>query len=280
MTVYLDPNPTKDEELEITRQAAALLCNFGVRVLIADRYSDQPIRGAVYLPAVSGIQQADAVVTVGGDGTLLRAASKCVDAGKPLLGINLGRTGFLATCEVQQMENKLWRLARGDYQLEQRSLLKATCDSASWRTMAVNDIVLYGKSRQHPMDYIVTCDGVFVCRFRSDGVILATPTGSTAYSLSAGGPVLDVTAPVFVLNAICPHGIHIAPLVFSGKRRICITSAEENRDEVLVSADSLSSCILAPGNTVEVQIAERALPFIAFDSAEQFRAIENKLARR
>lgn len=279
MTVFLDPNPTKDDELEITHRAAALLHSFGVQVLMDSEYENDKDTDIGFLPMSEGIARSDAVVTIGGDGTLLRAAAKCLEADKPVLGINLGRMGFLATCEVQQMENKLWRLTRGDYKLEYRSLLQVS-SKKGWSELAVNDVVLYSKSRLHPMDYTVMCDGVFVCRFRSDGVILATPTGSTAYSLSAGGPILDVTAPVFVLNAICPHGIHIAPLVFSGKRRLTITSVALNRDEVLASADSRVSRLLTPGDTIAVQIAEKTLPFIAFDDAEQFRAIETKLTRR
>lgn len=280
MTVYLDPNPTKDDELAVTCRAARLLHSYGVTVVVSAEYKETDGLEAEFLPAEQAISRADAVVTVGGDGTLLRAAARCLNEGKPVLGINLGRIGFLATCEVQQMENKLWRLARGNYQLEHRSLLEANHSGGNWRAIAVNDVVLYSKSRLHPMDYTVTCDGAFVCRFRSDGVILATPTGSTAYSLSAGGPILDVTAPVFVLNAICPHGIHIAPLVFSGKRRLTITSVEGNRDEVLASSDSLTSCLLSPGDSVTVQVSQQTLPFISFDDAEQFRAIETKLTRR
>ena len=102
--------------------------------------------------------------------------------------------------------------------------------SGGWQAFALNDVVLYSRSRLHPMDYAVYCDGICVGKFRSDGVILATPTGSTAYSLSAGGPILDVTASVFVLTAICPHGGQAAPLVFSDKRRMTIVSSAANRD--------------------------------------------------
>lgn len=279
MTVFLYPNKTKDTDLSVTCSAVRLLRDFGVRVLLDPRYSEQIGPDADYLPAAQGISDADVVITVGGDGTLLRAANECLQDKKPVLGINLGRTGFLATCEVPQMPEKLKRLVKGEYRLEQRTLLQAE-SSIGWQATALNDVVLYSHSRQHPMDYAVYCDGIFVGGFRSDGVIVATPTGSTAYSLSAGGPILDVTAPVFVMTAICPHGGQTAPLVFSGERHLKILSAPGNRDTVVASTDSQSSCTLAAGDSVEIFTAAQSLSYIVFDEAEQFRAIENKLTRR
>ena len=279
MRVFLDPNPTKDTDLSVTRSALRLLRGLGVAVTMSPEHAALIGPEAQSAPRAEGIAAADVVVTVGGDGTLLRAAEACVTGGKPVLGINLGRTGFLATCEVPQISAKLRRLVRGDYHLEQRTLLQVV-KGESWRALALNDVVLYGRSRLHPMDYAVYCDGIFAGGFRSDGVIVATPTGSTAYSLSAGGPILDVAAPVFVMNAVCPHGGQTAPLVFSAARRLKIVSAPANRDDVLASADSRVSCTVAPGEAVSIRAAEQKLSYIVFDEAEQFRAIETKLTRR
>lgn len=281
MTVLLYPNPLKDTDLSVTRRAAALLSNYGVSVLLPDDLGPDAIfPQAQCLPMEQALALADQVITIGGDGTLLRAAAQCLEAGKPLLGINLGRMGFLATCEMDEMPSKLRRLVDGDYHLETRSLLKVEKNGGVWMASALNDVVLFGKSRLHPMDYTVYCDGVFVCRYRSDGIIAATPTGSTAYSLSAGGPILDASTSVFVLNAICPHSPRQIPLVFSASRRLTVVAEASNRDYVLVSADSRVSCELAPGDKVEISVAETPLQLAAFDQAEQFRAIETKLMRR
>lgn len=281
MTVLLYPNPMKDTDLSVTRRAAALLHGYGVQVVLPDDLGpDAVCREARSLPLEQALAEADQVVTIGGDGTLLRAAAQCLDADKPLLGINLGRMGFLATCELDEMPLKLKRLATGDYHLEPRSLLQVEKSDGSWSVPALNDVVLYGRSRMHPMDYAVYCDDVFVCRYRSDGIIAASPTGSTAYSLSAGGPILDAAASVFVLNAICPHSPRQIPLVFSAVRRVTVLSEAANRDKVIVSADSRTSCELAPGEKVDIFVAKKPLHLAAFDRAEQFRAIETKLMRR
>ena len=154
MTVFLFPNKTKDTDLSVTCSAVRLLRDFGAHILMEPEYSEWIGPDAAYLPVGEGIAAADVVITVGGDGTLLRAANECLRDGKPVLGINLGRTGFLATCEVPQMAAKLKRLTAGEYRLEQRSLLRAESNTG-WQATALNDVVLYSRSRQHP--WIMPC---------------------------------------------------------------------------------------------------------------------------
>ena len=281
MSVLLYPNPTKDAGLTVTRQAAALLRRAGVP-LLALQGEAQALSGlnVTFLPQAEAFRTADLILTVGGDGTLLRAAPNCVQAGKPVLGVNLGRTGFLATCEVEEMPDKLHRLAAGEYTLVERGLLVASAVDADWQTEAINDIVIFGNTRMHPMDYSVYCDGSFVSSYRSDGLILATPTGSTAYSFSAGGPVLDGAADVMVLTPVCAHNVHTAPLVFAAKRTLEIVADAENRETCYASADSGPQHILQPGQRMRVTAAPRKLQLITFQDSEQFCAIENKLMRR
>lgn len=281
MAVLLIPNRTKDIDLAVTRRAAALLRELKVSVLMPAEFTadlrEPEIR---FLPQAKAMTAADQVVTIGGDGTLLRAGAACAARDKPVLGVNLGRTGFLATCEVKEMADKLGRLSRGEFTLSSRGLLAAQAEGRSWRATAMNDVVLFGRTRLHPMDYKVFCDGAFVSRYRSDGLIVATPTGSTAYSFSAGGPVLDAEAPVMVLTPVCAHSIHAAPLVFAARRRLTIVAEQDNRDEVYVCADSSAQCPLAPGESLQITAADHCLKLITFDDAEQFCAIENKLMRR
>ena len=149
-----------------------------------------------------------------------------------------------------------------------------------WAADAINDIVLFGNTRLHPMDYKVYCDGAFVGGYRSDGMILATPTGSTAYSFSAGGPILDAAADVMVLTPVCAHNAHVAPLVFAASRKLEIIADAENRDGSFACADSSNQCSLLPGESLLVTGGGQHLQLITFDDAEQFHAIENKLMRR
>ena len=280
MSVLLIPNPLKDTGFAVTKQIAGLLRGLGQNVLMCECSDTLVLPGVVRLPEPEAYRTADQVITIGGDGTLLRAGIRCIGAEKPVLGVNLGRTGFLATCEVEELSDKLRLLAEKKYQISRRGLLDACVAEKNWRGTAVNDVVLFGCSRMHPMDYTVYCDGAFVSRYRSDGLIVATPTGSTAYSFSAGGPVLDAEAGVMVLTPVCAHSLHAVPLVFSASRKLTIVAERDNRDEVYASADSGPQCILQPGEELRVTGAEKTLPLITFDAAEQFCAIETKLMRR
>ena len=266
MSVLLIPNPTKDTGLAVTRQAAAVLAGLGVPVLMpqpfANEFGSAGLTGVHFLPEADAYRAADQVVTIGGDGTLLRAGLSCMKHGKPVLGVNLGRTGFLATCEVGELTAKLKRLAAGEFTLASRRLLHAEAPAHGWQADAINDLVVFGQTRLHPMDYKVYCDGALVGSYRSDGMILATPTGSTAYSFSAGGPTLD------------------APLVFAADRHLKIIADAENRDGSFACADSSAQCDLLPGESLLVTGCGQRLRLIAFDDAEQFHAIENKLMRR
>lgn len=281
MEVFLYPNTWKDAELTVTRRAAAILHDAGAGVL-APVGCEGALQGlaARFMPDAQAFAAADIVLTVGGDGTLLRAAPCCVAAGKPVLGVNLGRTGFLATCEVHELPEKLARLAAGAYSCTARGLLCAKAPAHGWQQIALNDVSVFGTSRLHPMDFSVYCDGVRVNRFRGDGLIVATPTGSTAYSFSAGGPILDAEAEAFVLTPVCAHGVRAAPFVFSAARQLQIQAEKDNRTDVIASADSQPPCILPPGACISISTAPQRLQLISFASGEQFRAVETKLLRR
>lgn len=134
MSVLLIPNPTKDAGLAVTRQAAAVLAGLGVQVLMPQTFAGEGrLAGVQFLPEADAYRAADQVVTIGGDGTLLRAGLSCMRHGKPVLGVNLGRMGFLATCEVAELPTKLQRLAAEDFTLVNRGLLHAEVPAHDWR---------------------------------------------------------------------------------------------------------------------------------------------------
>ena len=280
MTIYLYPNPKKDPDLQITARAARFLLDCGAEVIMDPGYCGLlGFNGIRLSPPEEGIPLSQAVITIGGDGTLLRAAKKCLTSDTPILGVNVGRTGFLATCEVEELEEKFLRLLKGQYEYDQRSLLEATAPGP-WNRTALNDIVLYSSQRQQAMDYSIYCDGSLVTRCRSDGVIVATPTGSTAYSLSAGGPVLDAHIAGFVVNAICAHSLKDPPIVFSADRKITIQVDAREGEFAQVSCDGGTLYPLHAGDQVRVQLSPHPIRLISFTPAEQFEAIDKKLLGR
>lgn len=239
------------------------------------------IQGAIYLPQEEAFRQADVVISVGGDGTLLHAGKECIRYDLPILGINAGRLGFLATCEITELPAKIRRIIAGDYKLDERHMLDChTCGSVEWNATALNDVVVYAENRLQTADFSIYCDGIMVNRFSSDGVIIATPTGSTAYSLSAGGPIMDAHIAGFVVTPICAHRLKSPAMVFSADRKITISAVPRFGDTVFVSSDGAEKCALAQDSTVEVSFSTQKLQLISLSPAEQFEAIDKKLIGR
>lgn len=270
----------KPEAAGVLLQAAQLLLAEGARVVLAAEDGFAPPDGAVCLPGAQALTQADAVVTVGGDGTMLHAAKECARHGLPVLGINLGRTGFLATCELDEMEQKLHKLAAGEFSVEHRALLQAECTGADGSLIALNDLVVYSGQRRQTVDLDILCDGLPVSNCRGDGVILATPTGSTAYSLSAGGPILDARIRGLVVTSICAHSLQRPAIVFAADRRITVRPGADQRGPILISSDGEREIELPAGGELRAGLSEKSVKLITFDGTDQFDAIDKKLRGR
>ena len=182
MTVYISPNPGKAMAYGISQRAAQILLTHGARVLMqTDLKAECDTMGVEYLPQEECLEKTDVILTIGGDGTILHEANLSLEYRKPILGINLGRCGFLATCEINEMEQKLSAVARGDYLLDHRMLLYVrVLGDDSWEGHALNDVVITKGRLQQAIDFSIYCDDILVEHYRGDGVIVATPTGSTA----------------------------------------------------------------------------------------------------
>ena len=186
----------------------------------------------------------DLVIVVGGDGSLLHAAQVLAQHNVPVLGINRGRLGFLADVNPDELEPRLQQILRGDYQLDQRFLLKMEIRQGShviYEDMALNDIVLHAGKSVNMLDFQLKIDGLDVYRQHSDGLIAATPTGSTAYALSGGGPIIHPSMDAICLVPMHPHTLSSRPIVVSGNSEIKIRIHKDNRTQPMVSADGKPS---------------------------------------
>lgn len=282
MTVYIAPNTGKSSAGEVALRAAQILQTHGASVLM-----DQELRpscniaGVQYLPFADCLEKTDAILTIGGDGTILQMANQTLNYHKPILGINLGRCGFLATCEVDELETKLSAVAHGQYSLDTRMLLYVrVLGDPNWEGHALNDVVVTKGRLQQAIDFSVYCDDILVEHFRGDGVIVATPTGSTAYSLAAGGPILDSQTKGIVVTPICPHSLATPAMVFAQERKIHICVGQVADDEVFISCDGDSGYSLRAGATAMVRLSDQVIQLITFSKAEQFQAIDQKLRSR
>ncbi len=282
MTVYISPNPGKSSAGEVALRAAQILLTHGAVVLMSeDQRQGCNIAGVQYLPFEDCMEQTDVILTIGGDGTILHVANLTLAYHKPILGINLGRCGFLATCEVSELETKLSAVARGQYSLDNRMLLYVrVLGDDGWEGHALNDVVVTKGRLQQAIDFSVYCDDILVEHFRGDGVIVATPTGSTAYSLAAGGPILDSQTKGIVVTPICPHSLATPAMVFAQERKLNICVGQVADDEVFVSCDGDSGYPLRAGATAVVRLSDQNVQLITFGRADQFQAIDQKLRSR
>ncbi|MBA2657496.1 MAG: NAD(+) kinase [Tatlockia sp.] len=201
-------------------------------------------------------QSHDLIVVVGGDGSLLSAARMAIEVNVPVIGINRGRLGFLTDISPQNIETQLSAVLAGDYQEEQRFLLNARIhddNTTYFEGKALNDVVL-GRGREtHLIEFDVIINEQFVCHYRSDGLILSTPTGSTAYSLSAGGPIMHPLLNAIVLVPMFSHSLSSRPLVVDGEAKIDLKISNSYEHNLLVSCDGHESRIVKAGQLVSVE---------------------------
>jgi NAD+ kinase len=222
----------------------------------------------------------DALMTLGGDGTMLRGARLLAGREAPILGVNLGRLGFLTTCGQDQLDDALERFARGDYLAEMRMQLEAHSQTIrgeerrSW--LALNDVVLHKGGFARVVKLRVLVDGEDVSVYAADGVIISTPTGSTAYNLSAGGPVVLPTQHVIITTPISPHTLGIRPLVVPADSEI-IVRAEDGPDELLVTIDGQVGTMFAPGDSLVVRRASASVVMVRFPETSFFSVLRRKL---
>ena len=206
----------------------------------------------------------DLIVVVGGDGSLLSAARMAIRVDAPVTGISRGRLGFLTDIPPNDIEKVLGALLEGHYQEEQRFLLKThiSGQSAPATEDALNDVVLSRGNETHLIEFEVTIDNQFVSYYRADGLIVSTPTGSTAYSLSAGGPIMHPGLNAMVLVPMFSHSLSSRPLVVDGDSIIEIKLSQTNQREMQLSCDGQMTYALAPGQTITIQKHPRQLKLL------------------
>ena len=222
----------------------------------------------------------DALVTLGGDGTLLRGARLVSGRAVPILGINLGRLGFLTSCGRDEAELALRRLAAGDYLAERRMQLEGRAlDSAGGarkRWFALNDVVLHKGGFARVLHLTVSANGDPIGTYAADGIVFSTPTGSTAYSLSAGGPVVVPTVESILVTAISPHTLAIRPLVLPADTELRVHT-DDGPEELLVTVDGQVGTTFAVGDTLLVRRADRHALIVRFPGSTFFSVLTRKL---
>lgn len=281
MRVFLVPNTTKDRAIQVAERAARILAGGGVQVLIAAEqagfFAGMP--NIHSMAPETAYESCDVVVSVGGDGSLLHAARHTLGKDKPLLGINIGRLGFLTALEVDELD-KLALLAKGEYTIERRSMIRYDAPAGQSHGIALNDIVLFKKNPEKTVAVDIFCDDILMSSFRGDGVVFASSTGSTAYSMSAGGPIMDARLHGMIVTQICAHIVHMPPMVLAGDRVVRVVSRGAESEVITIITDGISTDTLAPGGQLRISQAGTTVPLIQFTDSDQLKSIDKKLKGR
>ena len=245
-------------------------------------YCNEPVKGQAVQALSEPVWSAlELLIVVGGDGSMLNAARLAVNHGIPVVGINRGNLGFLTDICPSELQLKLSEILAGGFQREERFLLEGTIISATTgqeTTLdALNDIVLYLGSATHLIEFTVEIDGVLMCRQRADGVIVTTPTGSTAYSLSAGGPILYPGLAAIALVPMLPHKLTSRPIVIPANAKIQIQLEAMPVQGPLVTFDSQQSLAFGAGDVLRIIQKPQRLSLIHPLDYDYFATLRDKL---
>lgn len=229
-----------------------------------------------FLPRETLLRDAAFAIAIGGDGTILRLAGELLQRGSPakLVGINTGRLGFLAAFEAHELE-MLEQLFTGEYAISERMVLRLTVADGT-DCFAVNDIYT-ARAGGHICDFSVYADELLIGTHRADGIIFSTPTGSTAYALSAGGPVMEPDLSLIEMNLICPHSLFARPMLFAPQRRIRVQFTTCGESGLVVHVDGSERMVLSDTQSFSVTAGEQRIPFVDCKGSAFYDALNGKL---
>jgi|AP12_2_1047962.scaffolds.fasta_scaffold15396_2 NAD+ kinase len=253
----------------------------GCQVLLdesAAAYFPQPPAAVVDRQSLAS--RCDLAIVVGGDGTLLNAARSLVDSGVAVLGVNLGRLGFLADVSPNEMCERLDEILRGEFEEEQRTLLHASVirnGASVSESDALNDVVIHKWDIARMIELDTRIDGRFLNAVRADGLIVSTPTGSTAYALSGGGPIIEPALPALVLVPICPHTLSNRPIVLSDQVTIDVLLHGGDSTQAQITCDGQVNFSLVCGDIIRIRRKPKTLRLIHPSRHDHFEIMRKKL---
>ena len=267
---------------ELAQQIAACMRRSDLRVLLDESSAGlMPTDGLEVADRQTRGRPCDLVIVLGGDGTILNAARSLVDFQVPILGVNLGRLGFLAAVSPGEIPTSLEAILCGQFREEERSLLHADILRAGQvipLADALNDVVVHKRDVARMIEVDTYIDGQFLNAYRADGLIISTPTGSTAYALSGGGPIIHPTLETVLLVPICPHSLTHRPIVLSADSQIEIALSVTNNTQTQVTCDGQISLPIEPEDRIVIRKKQCRLRLIHPANHDYFRLLRAKLS--
>ena len=283
--VILTPNPYRDKNFQTVRKAVEILKNAGIETRVClpfdvDRSFELP-KDLHFTRLERELHSANAIICFGGDGTILHIAKTATRHNLPILGVNIGTMGFMAELESSEL-SELSRLANDDFTLDERMMLDATVfrdRDIVFHDICLNDVAITKGAVARVVYLGIQCDGVQAMECGGDGVILATPTGSTAYSLSAGGPVVEPEAKNILITPICAHDMSSRCMVASDKRVITVSLTKNSKRNAFLSVDGGKAVKLNMGDVATIRKSELVTKLIRLKERSFYDVVNTKFKK-
>ena len=271
--IFIIPNPNKDTEYSVTKETAKKLKSFGAEISMLSIHKDADLPFCNFTSDIPS--DTELIIVIGGDGSFIDAAPLAEKANVPILGVNLGKVGYLNEIERDELDS-LEKIFKNEYTTVTRMLLEISDESSgtTFDRYAVNDVVISNQEYMGISDFVVySRDGGI--RYRADGAVISTPQGSTAYSLSAGGPVVSHEARAIILTPIAPHSFFNRSIVFGENELIKVKNT--SKEPLNVSIDGRLAHKLAPGNKISVKSSQKKLKVLTFKNNNMFSNLFSKM---
>ncbi len=277
-TIAVFPNVNKTESIDVMRRIKKFFSEKAVRIVMSKE------KAAIFSCPEFGVddltrERIDLGVSIGGDGTLLGVCRSLYNEKIPACGINIGRVGFLADIELSELEARLEDLLVGNYQIVERTVISGSVDSKGNRRFlghGLNDVVISKGGLSRMLHLGLRVNDTYIDDYKADGVIVATATGSTAYSLSAGGPIVNPNVPVLLITPICPHTLDARPMIIPDTDEVEIYIAAVHQD-IQLTFDGQESFQLLPGDVVYIRKGKNPANIIKFGDKNYYQTLKNKL---
>lgn len=283
MKIAVIVNLSKPRAVSVARAIEGLMRRNGAQTAMlsncAALYPDLPIE---YFETTEALFAAcDKAITVGGDGTIIHAAKYAAVTDTPMIGVNVGRLGFAADVEVDEID-RLTRLLSGDCREERRMLLEVEVQkpAGSQTYLAVNDAVVAHGQLSKIVDLQLSLNGEAIAKYRADGLLFSTPTGSTAYSLSAGGPILSPQMACILMTPVCPHSLFSRSVLFEGDSELSVTASIPADCSCVLTIDGEVNINIDEGDRVLVRQSPRTLCLLSVNNRNFYRKLNEKLRER
>ena len=283
MVISVFPNLNNNGVSELAFDVIKILTDGGADVYVQNEY--KPIfksTKAKFENFDKAMSLCDCAIAIGGDGTTLNIAKKAAFLNKSALGINAGRLGFMSGIERDEL-SLLTKLINKEYIIDERAMLKATIEKDSEVLSShhcLNDIVVSRGNFARLIDVTITCDGRSVSNMRSDGVIISTPTGSTAYSMAAGGPVVSPEADCIIETPICPHSLMDRSIIFSADKELIVTANNDQNNSPIMTVDGQEAVNLTPGCQIHIKKSNITTKLIKLKPENFYEVLNKKIIER